>query len=116
MDWSCGGVGVLPILGSFSCKVFSSVSPRFYFRKHAFCFLPLVAILESPKIFPCIYVLYPELVHLFYFSPLEGAIASCYGKNTVGTLGLKDSAQPIQLETKLPGNQLLSNACISCLF
>jgi hypothetical protein len=27
------------------------VSPRFYFRKHAFCFLPLVAILESPNNF-----------------------------------------------------------------
>jgi hypothetical protein len=31
----------------FPAKRFSSVSPRFYFRKHAFCFLPLVAILES---------------------------------------------------------------------
>jgi hypothetical protein len=28
--------------------VFSSVSPRFYFGKHSFCFLSLVAILESP--------------------------------------------------------------------
>jgi hypothetical protein len=27
----------------------SSVSPRFYFRRHAFCFLTLAAILESPQ-------------------------------------------------------------------
>jgi hypothetical protein len=31
----------------FPVKYISSVSPRFYFRKHTFCFLPLVAILES---------------------------------------------------------------------
>jgi hypothetical protein len=30
----------------------SSVSPRFHYRRHAFCFLPLAAILEfSPRIF-----------------------------------------------------------------
>jgi hypothetical protein len=32
----------------FPVRCISSVSPRFYFRKHAFCFLPLAAILESP--------------------------------------------------------------------
>jgi hypothetical protein len=32
----------------FPARCISSVSPRFYFRKHTFCFLPLVAILESP--------------------------------------------------------------------
>jgi hypothetical protein len=32
----------------FPVRCISSISPRFYFRKHAFCFLPLVAILESP--------------------------------------------------------------------
>jgi hypothetical protein len=31
----------------FPTRCVSIVSPRFYFRKHAFCFLPLVAILES---------------------------------------------------------------------
>jgi hypothetical protein len=40
--WRCGAVTVLPILGGFSCKVVSSVSTRFYFRRHTFCFLPLV--------------------------------------------------------------------------
>jgi hypothetical protein len=30
----------------FSCKVFSSISPRFYFKKHTFCFLPLVTIFK----------------------------------------------------------------------
>jgi hypothetical protein len=31
----------------FPARCISSISPRFYFRKHAFCFLPIVAILES---------------------------------------------------------------------
>jgi hypothetical protein len=31
----------------FPLRCISSISPRFYFRKHTFCFLPLVAILES---------------------------------------------------------------------
>jgi hypothetical protein len=31
----------------FPVRCISSISPRFYFRKHAFFFLPLVAILES---------------------------------------------------------------------
>jgi hypothetical protein len=31
----------------FPTRCISSISPRFYFRKHAFCFLPLVTILES---------------------------------------------------------------------
>jgi hypothetical protein len=34
----------------------SSVSPRFHYRRHAFCFLPLATILESP----------PEYTLLFY--------------------------------------------------
>jgi hypothetical protein len=36
----------------FPERCISSVSPRFYFRKHTFCFLPLVVILESlPELF-----------------------------------------------------------------
>jgi hypothetical protein len=35
-------------LVDFPAKHISSISPRFYFRKHAFCFLSLVAILENP--------------------------------------------------------------------
>jgi hypothetical protein len=31
----------------FPARCISSVFPRFYFRKHTFCFLPLVTILES---------------------------------------------------------------------
>jgi hypothetical protein len=34
----------------FPASCISSVSPGFYFRKHAFCFLPHVAILESPGV------------------------------------------------------------------
>jgi hypothetical protein len=50
VGWGCEGVKVLPLLCGFSCKVYLSVSPRFYFRRHAFCFLPLIAILESSAI------------------------------------------------------------------
>jgi hypothetical protein len=32
-------------------KCVSSVSPRFHYRRVAFCFLPLATILESPSIF-----------------------------------------------------------------
>jgi hypothetical protein len=52
--WSyvwAGGVEVLEFclfLVVFPSRCSSSVSPRVYFRKHAFCFLPLVAILKSP--------------------------------------------------------------------
>jgi hypothetical protein len=35
----------------FPVSCISSISPRFYFRRHAFCFLPLAAILESPILF-----------------------------------------------------------------
>jgi hypothetical protein len=45
--WGCGGVRVFPLLLVFPERCISSVSPRFYFRRHAFCFLLLVAILES---------------------------------------------------------------------
>jgi hypothetical protein len=31
----------------YPVRCISSISPRFYFRRHAFCFLPLAAILES---------------------------------------------------------------------
>jgi hypothetical protein len=31
----------------FPVRCFSSISPRFYFKRHIFCFLPLAAILES---------------------------------------------------------------------
>jgi hypothetical protein len=33
----------------FPVRCISSISLRFYFRKHAFCFLPLVTILEFPN-------------------------------------------------------------------
>jgi hypothetical protein len=32
---------------NFPIRCISSISPRFYFRKHTFCFRPLVTILES---------------------------------------------------------------------
>jgi hypothetical protein len=35
----------------FPVRCISIVSPRFYFRWHAFCFFPLAAILESPSCF-----------------------------------------------------------------
>jgi hypothetical protein len=33
----------------FPARCISSISLRFYFRKHTFCFLPLATILEFPK-------------------------------------------------------------------
>jgi hypothetical protein len=49
------------LLVVFPVRCISSVSPRFYFRKHTFCFLPLVAILESLK---CLF--YPLLKNIFF--------------------------------------------------
>jgi hypothetical protein len=49
--WRCGGVKVLSLFGVFSSMCISSVSPRFYFRRLAFSFLPLAAILESLFLF-----------------------------------------------------------------
>jgi hypothetical protein len=54
VEWGCyaqaGGVEeskfcLLSVVFPVRCT--SNVSPRFYFRKYTFCFLPLVAILES---------------------------------------------------------------------
>jgi hypothetical protein len=54
MAWGCyawsGGVEVSEFclfLMVFPARCISSISLRVYFRKHTFCFLPLVAILES---------------------------------------------------------------------
>jgi hypothetical protein len=56
MKWRCyaqaGGVEESKFclfLVVFPVRCISSVSPRFYFRRHAFCFLPLATILESPR-------------------------------------------------------------------
>jgi hypothetical protein len=53
--WGCyvwaGGVEVslfCLFLVAFPARCISSISPRIYFRKHAFCFLLLVIILECP--------------------------------------------------------------------
>jgi hypothetical protein len=49
----------------FSAKCFSSISPRFYFKKHAVCFLPLVTILESPDFFFQLFVTFlVEVIHI----------------------------------------------------
>jgi hypothetical protein len=45
----------------FPVRCISSVSPRFYFRRHAFCFLLLAAILESLN-----YLIYFLLCFFFY--------------------------------------------------
>jgi hypothetical protein len=54
VDWGCyawaGGVEESEFclfLVVFLVRCISSISSRFYFRKHAFCFLPLVSVLES---------------------------------------------------------------------
>jgi hypothetical protein len=84
VEWGCyawvGGVEVLEFclfLVVFPARCISSVSPRFYFRMHAFCFLPLVAILESPVIFLKLAKYIDMETHqrfqiFFMFSPLAG--------------------------------------------
>jgi hypothetical protein len=47
--WECGGVKVLSLRGGFSCKVCLQRLSKI-FRKHAFCFLPLVTILEYSSV------------------------------------------------------------------
>jgi hypothetical protein len=58
VEWGCyawaGGVEELEFclfLVVFPARSISSISPRFYFRKHTFCFLPLVVISRKPKYF-----------------------------------------------------------------
>jgi hypothetical protein len=65
VEWGCyvqaGGVEVSEFfLFLVIFPVRSSISPRFYFRKHAFCFLPLVTILESLTL--KFYLLFLEIV------------------------------------------------------
>jgi hypothetical protein len=43
-----------------SVRCISSVSPRFCFRRHTFCFLPLAAILDSHVFF------YIKILRLFF--------------------------------------------------
>jgi hypothetical protein len=45
--WRFGGVKVFLFSVFFPVRYVSSVSPRFFFMRHAFCFLPLATILES---------------------------------------------------------------------
>jgi hypothetical protein len=58
VEWGCyaqaGGVEgseFCLFLVVFPARCISSISPRVYFGKHAFCFLPLVAIMEPPELF-----------------------------------------------------------------
>jgi hypothetical protein len=56
MKWGCS-VQAGDVEGSKFClfsvalpaRCVSSISPRFHFRRHAFCFIPLATILESPN-------------------------------------------------------------------
>jgi hypothetical protein len=45
--WRCGGVKFCLFSVALPARCVSSFSPRFHHRRHAFCFLPLAAILES---------------------------------------------------------------------
>jgi hypothetical protein len=70
VKWGCyAQAGVVEVsefclfLVVFPTRRISSVSPRFYFRKHDFCFLPLVAILESPLTHQFKYIkIFPDLL------------------------------------------------------
>jgi hypothetical protein len=61
-----------------SVRCISSVSPRFCFRRHTFCFLPLAAILDS-------HVFYIKILRLFFRrnSPLVWEKLSVYGISEV---------------------------------
>jgi hypothetical protein len=48
----------------FPVRCISSISPRFYFRRHTFCFLPLAAILEFLKLGDFNILLSPMKAHL----------------------------------------------------
>jgi hypothetical protein len=57
-----GGVEVSEfclLLVVFSCQVYLQHLSKSYFRKHAFCILPVVAILESP--------LFLHICNVFFF-------------------------------------------------
>jgi hypothetical protein len=47
--WRCGGVKVLPLLSALACKVCLQCLSKISLRRHAFCFLPLVTILENQE-------------------------------------------------------------------
>jgi hypothetical protein len=71
--WDCGVVELKFCLFSvvFHVRCISSISPRFHFRKHTFCFLPLVASLESSQIYWfCSACFFPTL-HLFIYLSTE---------------------------------------------
>jgi hypothetical protein len=47
--WRYGRVKFCLFSVALPARCISSVSPRFHFRRYTFCFLPLAAILESPR-------------------------------------------------------------------
>jgi hypothetical protein len=49
--WRCGGSKLCLFSVIMPSKCVSSVSPRFHYRRLAFCFLPLAAIVESSSEF-----------------------------------------------------------------
>jgi hypothetical protein len=62
----------------FPVRCISSVSSRFYFRRHAFCFLPLDTILEFPKKF-LIKLLHIEFSNILKRSHITIKLASFQG-------------------------------------
>jgi hypothetical protein len=52
-------------------KCVSIVSPRFHYRRLAFCFFPLAAILESPKKLFILFILYHNQKSLWHFKIRE---------------------------------------------
>jgi hypothetical protein len=64
-------------------KCVSSISPRFHYRRLAFCFLPLAAILESLNFFKRPF-LFLSLYHGFLFSSLRGFIKGFFQEGVIG--------------------------------
>jgi hypothetical protein len=44
----------------------SSISPRFYFRRHSFCFLPLAAIYIPVLHIKCIFIVQRGFIRIFH--------------------------------------------------
>jgi hypothetical protein len=72
----------------FPVRCISSISPRFYFRKHAFCFLSLVAIFESSNLFLMIIRYESSKIPTFYYNAIFMQLINYFG-SVIGNKILK---------------------------
>jgi hypothetical protein len=97
----------------FPVRCISSISPRFYFRRHTFCFLPLATILELSLVF--IYLFYYLFIYFlkflfFYYSYVHTMLGSFLP--TAPTPPLPPCSLPVPHTPSIPGRNyfaLISN-------